>query len=100
MSGPVPAWTAAPSPSADVYALGGSLLISATAMRAMVCPDDAERPVQRRAVVDNKRRPFDLPAPFGTVIDAMLSYEPCDRQSLLDVAAEFRKADKAVRHNR
>ncbi|MEU5582237.1 protein kinase [Streptomyces huasconensis] len=85
---------AVPSPSADVYALGASLLISATGKRAMVYPDDAERPVQRQAVVDNKRRPFDLPAPFGTMIDAMLSYEPYDRPPLSHVAAEFRRAAK------
>lgn len=86
------AGTAAPSPSADVYALGASLLIAATGMRAMVYPNDAERRVQRQAVVDNRRRLFDLPDPFGSMLDQMLSYEPYDRPALSEVAAEFRQA--------
>ncbi|WP_055556713.1 protein kinase domain-containing protein [Streptomyces kanamyceticus] len=84
--------TATPSPAADVYALGASLLISATGIRAMEYPDHAEREEQRQAVVDNKRRPFDLPGPFGVMVDRMLSYEPYDRPALSEVAAEFRKA--------
>ncbi|MFJ2771884.1 protein kinase [Streptomyces sp. NPDC087300] len=84
--------TATPSPAADVYALGASLLISATGIRAMEYPDHAEREEQRQAIVDNKRRPFDLPVPFGGMIDRMLSYEPCDRPALSEVAAAFRTA--------
>ncbi|MFE0101741.1 protein kinase [Streptomyces sp. NPDC059009] len=86
--------TATPSPAADVYALGASLLICATSVRAMEYPDDAEREEQRQAVVDNKRRPFDLPEPFGGVVDRMLSYEPYDRPTLAEVMADFREAAK------
>ncbi|MGW2231597.1 hypothetical protein [Streptomyces formicae] len=86
--------TATPSPAADVYALGASLLISATGIRAMEYPDHAEREEQRQAVVDNKRRPFDLPGSFGVMVDRMLSYEPYDRPALSEVVAEFRAATK------
>ncbi|WP_050501494.1 protein kinase family protein [Streptomyces sp. NRRL F-3218] len=52
---------AEPTQEADIYALGASLLISATGWRAVEYPDDAPRPAQRRAVASGKRRPVRAP---------------------------------------
>ncbi|CCK25732.1 hypothetical protein BN159_1353 [Streptomyces davaonensis JCM 4913] len=76
---------AEPTPEADVYALGASLLISATGWRAVEYPDDAPRPVQRKAVADGRRRPVKVPGELGKVIDDMLSHAPEDRPTVYEV---------------
>ncbi|GAQ58724.1 protein kinase [Streptomyces sp. LBUM 1476] len=73
---------AEPTPEADVYALGASLLISATGRRAVEYPDDAPRPVQREAVANGRRRPVKAPGKLGQLVDAMLSHDPRDRPTL------------------
>ncbi|MGW4671519.1 protein kinase domain-containing protein [Streptomyces sp. NPDC004324] len=70
---------------ADVYALGASLLISATGWRAVEYPDDAPRPVQRAAVAKGSRRPVKAPGELGELIDAMLSHAPEDRPTIHEV---------------
>ncbi|MET8981542.1 protein kinase [Streptomyces sp. NPDC004539] len=77
---------AEPTPEADVYALGASLLISATGWRAVEYPDDAPRSVQREAVADGRRRPVKAPGRLGELIDAMLSHDPKDRPTLQEAA--------------
>ncbi|MER6093417.1 protein kinase [Streptomyces bluensis] len=76
---------AEPTPEADVYALGASLLISATGWRAMEYPDDAPRSVQREAVADGRRRLVKAPGELGELIDAMLSHAPGDRPTIYEV---------------
>ncbi|MFF8905949.1 serine/threonine-protein kinase [Streptomyces olivaceoviridis] len=76
---------AEPTPESDVYALGASLLISATGWRAMEYPDDAPRSVQREAVADGRRRPVRAPGELGELIDAMLSHAPGDRPTIYEV---------------
>lgn len=73
---------AEPTQEADIYALGASLLISATGWRAVEYPNDAPRPVQREAVADGRRRPVKAP---GELIDAMLSHAPEDRPTIYEV---------------
>lgn len=70
---------------ADVYALGASLLISATGWRAVEYPDDAPRPEQRRAVASGRRRPVRVRGELGELIDAMLSSAPEDRPTIHEV---------------
>ena len=76
---------AEPTPEADVYALGASLLISATGWRAVDYPDDAPRPVQREAVASGRRRSVKVPGELGALIDAMLSHAPGDRPTIYEV---------------
>ncbi|MGW7240802.1 protein kinase domain-containing protein [Streptomyces sp. NPDC054804] len=76
---------AEPTQEADIYALGASLLISATGWRAVEYPDDAPRPVQRRAVADGKRRPVKVRGELGELIEAMLSHAPEDRPTIYEV---------------
>ncbi|MCX4762841.1 protein kinase [Streptomyces sp. NBC_01275] len=76
---------AEPTQEADVYALGASLLISATGWRAVEYPDDAPRPVQREAVANGRRRPVKAPGKLGELIDAMLSHAPEDRPTIYEV---------------
>ncbi|GCB48231.1 protein kinase [Streptomyces sp. NL15-2K] len=76
---------AKPTPEADIYALGASLLISATGWRTMEYPDDAPRSVQREAVADGRRRPVKAPGELGELIDAMLSHAPGDRPTIYEV---------------
>ncbi|KUO19653.1 serine/threonine-protein kinase [Streptomyces dysideae] len=76
---------AEPTQEADVYALGASLLISATGWRAMEYPDDAPRSVQREAVADGRRRLVKAPGELGELIDAMLSHAPGDRPTIYEV---------------
>jgi serine/threonine protein kinase len=76
---------AEPTPEADVYALGASLLISATGWRAVEYPDNAPRPVQREAVANGKRRPVKAPGELGELIDEMLSFAPEDRPTIYEV---------------
>ncbi|WP_432170786.1 protein kinase [Streptomyces sp. 1222.5] len=76
---------AEPTQEADVYALGASLLISATGWRAIEYPDDAPRPVQRKAVAEGKRRPVKAKGELGELIDAMLSQAPGDRPTVYEV---------------
>lgn len=81
---------AEPTQEADVYALGASLLISATGWRAVEYPDDAPRPVQRRAVANGKRRPVRAPGELGDLIDTMLSPAPGDRPTIQEVREALR----------
>ncbi|GGZ73714.1 protein kinase [Streptomyces echinoruber] len=76
---------AEPTQEADIYALGASLLISATGRRAVEYPDDAPRPVQREAVAKGRRRPVKVPGELGELIEAMLSHAPEDRPTLHEV---------------
>ncbi|MEU2429845.1 protein kinase [Streptomyces sp. NPDC007861] len=76
---------AEPTQEADIYALGASLLISATGWRAVEYPDDAPRPVQREAVASGKRRPVKAPGELGELIDAMLSHAPENRPTIHEV---------------
>ncbi|MEW2620180.1 protein kinase [Streptomyces sp. NPDC048106] len=76
---------AEPTQEADIYALGASLLISATGWRAVEYPDDAPRPEQRRAVASGKRRPVKVHGELGELIDAMLSPAPEDRPTIYEV---------------
>ncbi|BDD73496.1 MULTISPECIES: protein kinase [Streptomyces] len=76
---------AEPTQQADVYALGASLLISATGWRAVEYPDDAPRSVQREAVANGRRRPVKVPGELGELVDAMLSHAPGDRPSIYEV---------------
>jgi serine/threonine protein kinase len=76
---------AEPTQSADIYALGASLLIAATGWRAVEYPDDAPRPVQRQAIVDGRRRPVTVPGELGGLIEAMLSPAPEERPTVHDV---------------
>ncbi|MEU4143559.1 protein kinase [Streptomyces parvulus] len=77
--------TAEPSEEADVYALGASLLISATGWRAVEYPDDAPRPIQREAVARGNRRSVKVSGQLGELIDAMLSHAPGDRPTIYEV---------------
>ncbi|WUT04666.1 protein kinase [Streptomyces sp. NBC_00704] len=76
---------AEPTQAADVYALGASLLISATGWRAVEYPDDAPRAVQREAVANGRRRPVKALGDLGDLIDAMLSHAPEDRPTIYEV---------------
>lgn len=76
---------AEPTQEADIYALGASLLISATGWRAVEYPDDAPRLVQRDAVANGRRRPVKVPGELGELVDAMLSHSPGDRPSIYEV---------------
>ncbi|MEV0963229.1 protein kinase [Streptomyces sp. NPDC049910] len=76
---------AEPTQEADIYALGASLLISATGWRAVEYPDDAPRPVQRQAVADGKRRAVTVPGALGELIEAMLSPTPAERPTIYEV---------------
>ncbi|MEU6918364.1 protein kinase [Streptomyces olindensis] len=76
---------AEPTPEADIYALGASLLISATGWRAVEYPDDAPRPVQREAVANGRRRRVKAPGELGELIEAMLSHAPEDRPTIYEV---------------
>jgi serine/threonine protein kinase len=73
------------TPETDIYALGASLLISATGWRAVEYPDDAPRPVQREAVAHGRRRPVKAPGELGELIEAMLSHAPEDRPTIYEV---------------
>lgn len=81
---------AEPTPEADIYALGASLLISATGRRAVEYPDDASRTEQRRAVASGKRRPVRAPGELGDLIDTMLSPAPGDRPTIQEVREALR----------
>ncbi|MDX2680946.1 protein kinase domain-containing protein [Streptomyces sp. NY05-11A] len=76
---------AEPTQEADIYALGASLLISATGWRAIEYPDDAPRSVQREAVANGRRRPVKAPGELGDLVDAMLSHAPGDRPTVYEV---------------
>ncbi|MEJ8636592.1 protein kinase domain-containing protein [Streptomyces sp. MS2.AVA.5] len=87
--------TATPTPASDVYALGASLLISATGKRVVPYADDAEREVQRQAVVDGERRDFALPGVFGETVTAMLCHDPAQRPTVAEVCEVLEAASLA-----
>ncbi|MGY5101454.1 protein kinase domain-containing protein [Streptomyces sp. 900105245] len=76
---------AQPTQEADIYALGASLLISATGWRAVEYQDDAPRREQRQAVASGKHRPVKVHGELGELIDAMLSPVPEDRPTIYEV---------------
>ncbi|UPZ28484.1 protein kinase [Streptomyces sp. LRE541] len=76
---------AEPTQAADIYALGASLLISATGWRAVEYPDDASRSVQREAVANGRRRSVKAPGELGNLVDSMLSHAPEDRPTIYEV---------------
>jgi serine/threonine protein kinase len=76
---------AEPTHEADIYALGASLLISATGWRAVEYPDNAPRPVQREAVTNGHRRSVRVHGKLGDLIDPMLSHAPEDRPTINEV---------------
>lgn len=90
--------TAVPTPEADVYALGASLFISATGIRHVSYPADADRKVQRQAIVDKPHWPISIPGPLGALVEQMMSRNPADRPT----STEVRKAleDVALREGR
>lgn len=67
---------AVPSQAGDVYALGASLMISATGRRAVIYPDDASRPAQRAAIVEGNRRAVNIKGPLGPLVEQMLRPDP------------------------
>ncbi|MEN8652885.1 protein kinase [Streptomyces sp. 21So2-11] len=76
---------AEPTEAADIYALGASLFISATGRRVVDYPDNAPRPVQRRAIVDGRRRAVSMPGRFATLVREMLNYSPENRPTIYEV---------------
>lgn len=81
--------TAVPTMQGDMYALGASLLISATGRRHVAYPDDAPRTVQRQAIVDSPHRPVTVPGVLGKLIEQMLSPVPADRPTSAEVYNEL-----------
>ncbi|MGX7760083.1 protein kinase [Streptomyces angustmyceticus] len=83
--------TAMPSREADIYALGASFFLSATGRRHVDYPDDAERAVQRQAIVDRPHRPVNVPGPLGGLIEQMMTRNPADRPTSGEVCVELRR---------
>ncbi|MFE0644328.1 protein kinase [Streptomyces sp. NPDC058877] len=79
--------TAEPTHASDVYALGASLMISATGRRHVAYADEASREDQRQAIVDKPHRPVMIAGGLGGLVDAMLSYRPSDRPTAHEVCA-------------
>ncbi|MEU0124082.1 protein kinase [Streptomyces albidoflavus] len=77
--------TATPTRASDVYALGASLMVSATGWRHVAYPDDASREEQRRAIVRTRHRPVTVAGPMGKLIEAMLRRDPADRPTSAEV---------------
>lgn len=84
--------TALPTPEADVYALGASLFISATGLRHVSYPDDADRKDQRQAIVDKPHRPITVPGPLGRLIEQMMHRNPVDRPTIQEVCKTLSQA--------
>ncbi|MFJ1594287.1 phosphotransferase [Kitasatospora albolonga] len=80
---------AIPTRESDVYALGASLLISATGRRHVDYPDDADRRVQRQAIVNGPSRPVEIPGLLGRLIGSMLVRRPVDRPTASEVCNEL-----------
>ncbi|MFD9795192.1 protein kinase [Streptomyces sp. NPDC059070] len=76
---------AVPTREADVYALGATLFMAATGWRHVEYPDDAPRPVQRRAVVNGTHRPVNVAGTLGALISDMLRYHADDRPTMHEV---------------
>ncbi|WP_324612818.1 protein kinase domain-containing protein [Streptomyces specialis] len=79
--------TAVPTSASDVFGLGAGLFLSATGLRAIDFPADAERAEQRRVIARGRIRPVTIPGRLGKIIEAMLSPGPADRPSSADVCA-------------
>ncbi|WP_052874801.1 protein kinase domain-containing protein [Streptomyces sp. NBC_01439] len=77
--------TAVPTCESDVYALGASLMISATGWRHVAYPDEAPREVQRQAIADGPHRPVTIPGELGKLVNAMLMPSPADRPTAAEV---------------
>ncbi|GGP39001.1 protein kinase domain-containing protein [Streptomyces melanogenes] len=84
--------TAVPSKEADVYALGASLFISATGRRHVPYPDDADRKVQRQAIVDKPHRPVNVPGTLGKLVEQMMRRDPADRPTIQEVRKSLDQA--------
>ncbi|MFJ2404711.1 protein kinase [Streptomyces xanthochromogenes] len=76
---------AAPTPQADVYALGATLFMAATGWRHVEYPDDAPRPQQRRAIVNGTHRHVNVAGALGALINEMLRYDADDRPTVREV---------------
>ncbi|MFJ4435583.1 protein kinase [Streptomyces sp. NPDC088923] len=77
--------TATPSYASDVYALGASLLLSATGKRHVRYPDEASRTIQREAVAKGPGAPVAVTGKLGEIIHAMLERDPRNRPTISDV---------------
>ncbi|MBL1089209.1 protein kinase [Streptomyces sp. 9-7] len=84
--------TAVPTAQADVYALGAAFFLSATGWRHVPYPDDASREEQRRAIVDSPHRPITVRSPLGPLIEQMMSRDPTDRPTTLEVCGALRSS--------
>ncbi|MGK5533671.1 protein kinase domain-containing protein [Streptomyces sp. URMC 129] len=82
--------TAVPTRASDVFGLGASLFMSATGLRAIDFPPDAEREEQRRVIAQGRHRDVGIPGRLGRVIEAMLSPEPGGRPTAEEVCAALR----------
>ncbi|MDT0305776.1 protein kinase [Streptomyces sp. DSM 44917] len=87
--------TALPTPASDVFGLGASLFMSATGLRAIDFPPEAERPEQRRVIARGRHRDVDVPGRLGPLVGAMLSPDPADRPSINEVCAGLGWRDPA-----
>ncbi|RKN11615.1 protein kinase [Streptomyces radicis] len=76
---------AVPTREGDVFALGASLFISVTGLRAVDFPPDAARDEQRRVIARGRHREVTIPGVLGGLIEAMLSPAPVDRPTLAEV---------------
>ncbi|MDT0342676.1 protein kinase domain-containing protein [Streptomyces litchfieldiae] len=81
---------AVPTREADVFALGASLFISVTGLRAIDFPPDAERAEQRRVIARGRHRPVRIPGVLGEIVAATLRPEPADRPTMAEVCAALR----------
>lgn len=80
---------AIPTRESDIYALGASLMISATGKRHVQYPDDADRRDQRRAIADGPRQRVEIPGLLGSLLTAMMARLPRDRPTADDVSREL-----------
>ncbi|RBM05489.1 hypothetical protein [Streptomyces sp. PT12] len=67
------------------FALGASLFISLTGLRAVDFPADAGRDEQRRVIALGRHREVGIPGALGALVEAMLSPAPADRPTLAEV---------------
>ncbi|MEU4920239.1 protein kinase [Streptomyces parvus] len=80
---------AIPTRASDVYALGASLMISATGQRHVNYPDDAERRDQRKAIAYGSNRAVEIPGQLGRLIAAMMSRRPAERPTADEVCRQL-----------
>ncbi|WP_308187622.1 protein kinase [Streptomyces sp. DH8] len=83
---------AIPTRESDVYALGASLMISATGKRHVAYPDDADRRDQRQAIADGPNRTVEIPGDLGRLVSAMMNRRPAERPTATEVCRELSRA--------